>query len=91
MRVIPAMWILWAALTTALLILLLYRNSLTRNEEDQLFLEPSGEGHKHDQEVLLEKVHRVEPAVRIAEISTAVMTVAIAGFYLWDLVKRIAM
>ena len=91
MQIVPIMWILWAAFTTALLILLLYRNSLTRNEEDHLFLEPSGESNHHQQEVLLEKIHKVEPVVRIAGISTAVMTVAIAGFYLWDLVKRIVM
>jgi hypothetical protein len=82
------MWITWAVFTAALIVLLLYRNSLTRNEDDTLSLD-TGASHHHEQEALLERVHKIEPAVRIATVATVVMTFGVAGFYLWDLVKRI--
>lgn len=91
MSFIPLMWILWAAFTTTLLILLLYRSNLTRYEEDALFLEESSERQHKEQEVLLKKVNRVTPLVRVATVCTCVTTAALLGFYVWDALKQFNM
>jgi len=42
MSFMPVLWIVWAGVTAILLALLAYRGTLTRYEEDQLFLDDSG-------------------------------------------------
>lgn len=91
MSIIPLMWILWAGLTTLLLVLLLYRSNLTRYEGDQVFLEDSSERQNQDQQALLKKVNRVTPMVKIVTVCTCVMTAAILGIYVWDAVKQFYM
>ena len=43
MRAMPLMWIVWAAFACVLLALLLYRGTLTRYEEDELFLDDASD------------------------------------------------
>lgn len=91
MSIIPLMWILWAGLTTLLLVLLLYRSNLTRYEEDQIFLDEASEHQNKEQQALLKKVNRITPVVKIVMVSTCVMTAAILGFYVWDAIKQFNM
>ena len=39
MSFMPVVWIVWAAVITFLLVLLVYRSNLTSYEEDQIFLD----------------------------------------------------
>ena len=43
------LWIVWAGVLAILLILLAYRGTLTRYEEDQLFLDDAGNHQKQEQ------------------------------------------
>lgn len=88
---VPVMWILWAVLTTTLLILLLYRSNLTRYEEDQLFLDESFEHQHREQDEILKKVNRVQPMVRIVMVCTCLMTATVIGFYVWSALKQFYM
>src|SRR5262249_17008955 len=59
------LWIVWAVVTTALLALLAYRGTLTRYEEDQLFLDPASGHQQQEQTQIMEKVNKIQPIVRI--------------------------
>jgi len=83
------LWIVWAVVLAILLILLAYRGTLTRYEEDQLFLDESADHQKKEQNELLEKVQKVQPYVRIATGATCVLSACILGFYVWDAVRHI--
>jgi ABC-type uncharacterized transport system fused permease/ATPase subunit len=83
MSYMPVIWIIWASIITVLLILLAYRSNLTRYEEDQIFLDEAADHQKKEQEELLVKVNRIQPAIHIVTGVTAALTVGIIGVYVW--------
>ena len=46
MTFVPVMWTVWAAFVTLMAGLYIYRSSLTRDEEDQIFLDDSFDHEK---------------------------------------------
>jgi hypothetical protein len=89
MSAIPILWIVWAVAAAALLILLGYRGTLTRYEEDQLFLAGTGNREAQEQSEILSKVEKIQPYVRLAIGATCVMSVCILGIYVWDAVQHL--
>jgi hypothetical protein len=89
MSFMPVVWIVWAAVITFLLILLVYRSNLTRYEEDQIFLDESANHQKKEQEELLAKVGKIQPLIRIVTGATCVLTVGILGVYVWDALQHL--
>lgn len=89
MGYMPVVWIVWAAIVTALLILLVYRSNLTRYEEDQIFLDEAASHQKKEQEDLLAKVNKIQPIIRVAMGVTGALTVCIIGVYVWDAVSHL--
>jgi hypothetical protein len=82
------LWIVWAGVLAILLILLAYRGTLTRYEEDQLFLDEAEDHQKREQNEILAKVNKIQPFVRIATGATCVLTACIIGIYIWDAVQH---
>ncbi len=87
MNVLPFLWIVWAGLTTILLALLVYRGTLTRYEEDALFLDDSANQQKEEQEQILTKLRKVQPALRVMTVGACTMSAAILGLYVWDAIR----
>ncbi len=83
MGYMPVVWIIWASIITVLLILLAYRSNLTRYEEDQIFLGEASDHQKKEQEDLLGRVKKIQPAIRIVSGVTVALTVCIIGVYVW--------
>ena len=76
--------ILWAGLTAVLIILLIYRSTLSMHEDDQLFLD-SAEAHMaKEQEELIVKMNRITPWVRVCGAGSAALLVIIAGMMLYE-------
>lgn len=75
--------ILWAGLTVILIVLLIYRSTLSMHEDDQLFLDSSEAHMAKEQEELLGKMNRITPWVRVCGAGSAVLTVIIAGLMLY--------
>ncbi len=88
MNLMLAMWIVWAGLATILLALLAYRGTLTRYEEDCLFLGDCNGHEKQEQEKILIKVRKVQPAVRIMAGATCAMSAALIGIYVWQAIRQ---
>lgn len=85
MSFVPVMWIVWAVLVVFLTALYIYRMSLTRNEEDQIFLDDSFEQEKSEQAVIAAKVSKVEPMLRVTRWLVILMTVVVIAYYLRDM------
>ena len=69
----------WIVLTVALIVLLIYRGTLTMHEDDQLFLGESESHMAREQVEILQKVTRLGPFVKILGTASAVLVLAIAG------------
>lgn len=89
MSMVLLMWIVWAGLAIAFLALLAYRGTITRYEEDQLFLNGTNEMSHHEQDDILRKVNRIEPFVRVLGGAAAAMTVGVVSFYVWDALRHL--
>ncbi len=75
--------IAWAVLTAVLVLLLIYRSTLTMHEDDQLFLSEGESQMQVDQEENLRKINRVTPFVRLLGAASAFLILVIAGMWLY--------
>ncbi|MDP9049681.1 MAG: hypothetical protein M3O31_03025 [Acidobacteriota bacterium] len=89
MNVLPALVIVWAVLTGLFLALLAYNGTLTRYEENQLFLEDINANEKQQQTSIIRKINTVTPYIRTLGTLSAVLTVVIVGIYTFDAWKKI--
>lgn len=89
MHYLTLVFIVWALAATALLVLLAYRSTLTRYEEDCLFLGDCNDLQHKEQERILARVRRVTPAVRAMTVATCVMSAALLGTFIYQLVQSL--
>ena len=83
------MWSLWAAFAICLAGLFIYRASLTRDEEDQIFLDESFDHEKAQQAVITARVARIEPMVRMARWLVVAMTAVVLAYYVRDVMLQL--
>jgi hypothetical protein len=88
MSFVPVMWIIWAAMAILLAALYVYRTSLTRDEEDQIFLDDSFEHEKVTQEGISTKLARVEPWLRITRWLLILMSIVVIAYYIRDILLQ---
>jgi hypothetical protein len=79
-------WLLigWGVLTGILVILLIYRSTLTMQEDDQLFLDESESHMQTEQIELMRKVNRISPYVKVLGAVSGVMILVIAGMAIYQ-------
>lgn len=75
-------WLLiaWGIVTVVFIILLFYRSTLTRQEDDQLFLDESASGLETEQRELIAKVNKINPLVKMVGATSGLMILVIAGW-----------
>jgi hypothetical protein len=83
-----AMVAVWAVLTLGLIVLLIYRGTLTMHEDDQLFLDSAEDHMQKEQTELLSKMNRLTPWLRICGAGSAVLLAVIAGTYVFQNMTR---
>jgi hypothetical protein len=74
------MLIAWGIVTGLFLILLFYRSALTRQEDDQLFIDESSASRATEQKELIAKVNKINPLVKLVGATSGLMLLAIAGW-----------
>jgi hypothetical protein len=89
MNALPALIVTWAVFTGLFLALLAYNATLTRYEENQLFLDDINAGEKEQQTTIVRKIHRMTPYIRTLGSLSAVMTVVIIAIVTWDAWQKI--
>jgi len=79
---IQALLILWGGLTLVLIVLLIYRGTLTMHEDDQLFLD-SAEAHmEKEQQELITQMNKITVWVRVLGTCSVVLIMLIGGIFL---------
>jgi len=74
----------WGALTAILVVLLIYRSTLTMHEDDQLFLDASESHMEKEHIALMKKVEKIAPYVKILGTLSGVMILVIAGMFIYQ-------
>ena len=86
---IPVMFSIWGIAALAAAALFVYRTSLTRDEDDQIYLDDAFQHEKDAQEAIVAKVAKIEPALRISLWGVAGMTAIIVVYFIWDLLSQL--
>ena len=86
---LPVLIVIWAILTALFLALLAYNGTVTRYEENQLFLADINANEQQQQHTIVRKVNRTLPYIRALGTLSAIMTVAIIAIYTWDAWQKI--
>lgn len=88
MRFVPIMWSVWGLIVLMMAGMFIYRSRLTRDEEDQIFLDDSFSHEKANQAAIVAKVDKVQPVLRVAEIGAVVATLFVIGYYIVDMISQ---
>lgn len=88
MTVVPVMWVIWSVLVALTAALYIYRSSLTKDEEDQIFLDDSFQHEQAAQQAIVAKVNRVQPLLHVALWLVGVATLFVIGYYIMDIVNQ---
>jgi hypothetical protein len=91
MHFVPTLWIVWAAFAAVLLTLLLYRGTITRYEDDQLFLDDISDRQHKENDAIIRKLNQIQPFLRVFTGLTTVLTATLIGLYAWDAIKTFNM
>ena len=75
-------WLLiaWGIVTGILLLLLFYRSTLTRQEDDQLFIDETASSMATEQRQLIAKLNKINPIVKLVGATSGLMILIIAGW-----------
>ena len=76
--------IVWGVLTAVLIVLLIYKSTLTMHEDDQIFLNESESHMEREQTEILSKVNKITPIVKILGAVSGVMILVIAGLFIYQ-------
>jgi hypothetical protein len=88
MPFVPVMWSVWGLTILAMALMFLYRSRLTRDEEDQIFLDDSFSHERTAQQAIIAKVNKVQPLIRVSEIVAGVATLFVIGYYINDVLNQ---
>ncbi len=80
----PIVLSVWALCALFLAVIHLYRSRLTRDEEDQIFLDDSFNHVKSAQAAITNKVHKIEPLVKTSHWLVGAATLLVIGYFLYE-------
>ena len=89
MTMVPMMWSIWGVLILIFAALYLYRSRLTRDEEDQIFLDDSFSHERTAQAAIIEKVNKIQPALRVSMALAGAATLFVVAYYIWDIYNKL--
>jgi type VI protein secretion system component VasF len=84
----PVMLSIRGVLAVVVAALFVYRTSLTRDEDDQIYLDDAFQHEKAAQEAIIARVNKVEPALRISLWAAGTVTVLLVVVYFWSLIAE---
>jgi len=74
----------WGLFTAGLIVLLIYRSTLTMHEDDQLFLDEANSHMQQEQTELLVKVNRLTKPVWVFGAGSGVLLLVLLGMFIYQ-------
>ena len=87
MTLLNWVFVAWAVITTALVLVLIYRSTIAMKEEDQLFLDPAEKQLEKDQQQILRSLARLRPAIRVLVAGSGGLAVVMLGVVVYEVSK----
>lgn len=89
MTLVPVMWTVWGVIVASMLLLHVYRSSLEKNEDDQIFLDDSFEHERTAQSMIVAKVQKLEAPMRVVKWLAVVVTILVIAYYVRDIGRQL--
>jgi hypothetical protein len=90
MTVLPIMLFVWALCLMIFIALIIYRSQLTRHEVDQVFLnENVDQSIELEHDDIVRRVDSIDPYLKTAGGATALITVAVIGVYVAEILPTV--
>lgn len=80
--------IVWGVLTALLLIVLIYRSTLSMHEEEQLFLDEAEAHMQKEQEEIHAKINKTVWPMRVLGGASGFLILVMAGLYVYEGIQR---
>ena len=84
MSALTILAIIWGVVTGILIILLIYRSTLTMHEDDQLFLDEAESHMQKEQTELLARMNKIQPFVRLFGVASGFLILVMVGMVVWQ-------
>ncbi len=84
MSVLTMLLVVWAVLTALLIILLIYRSTLSMHEEDQLFLDEAEAHMAREQEEIHARMDKTTMPMRVLSAASGALILVIATMWVWE-------
>jgi uncharacterized membrane protein YjfL (UPF0719 family) len=84
MSPLTGLLIAWGILTAILIVLLIYRSTLTIHEDDSLYLGESESHMEKEQTEILAKMRKITPIVKVLGALSGAMILVIAGLFIYQ-------
>ena len=82
--ILTMLMISWSVITAVLVILLIYRGTLSSKEDDQIFIDAAEQHHYREQQAIIARISRLtKPIIALAVVS-GVLLLTSAGFWLYE-------
>ena len=76
--------IAWGILTAILIVLLIYKSTLTMHEDDSIFLQETESQMQKDQTDVLAKMRKITPILKVLGVVSGAMILIIAGLFIYQ-------
>jgi len=84
MNELPLLIVIWAVFTGLFLALLAYNATITRYEDTKVFLNEISAYEEQHQSMIVQKINKTMPYIRVLGCLSAIFTVLIIAIYTWD-------
>jgi hypothetical protein len=85
--VLVVLLVAWGAITSALIIFVIYRGTLGNREEDQIFLNGATDLIAREQRELVARIERLNRPITALVVLSGSLLAVIAGLWLWQVFK----
>ena len=72
-----------AVVTTVLICMLIYRAMLGADDDDQIFLDKAGDSMAQEQRLIVARIERLGPPIKLLITASILLLLIIAGIWLW--------
>ncbi len=79
----------WGISTAVLVVLLIYRGTLTMREDDQLFLDQAESHMEKEQMEIMQRADRLGPFIRVFGVASGALIIVIAGVWFYQAITAV--
>lgn len=74
----------WGVITVALVVLVVYRGTLSSREDDQIFIDAAEQHHHNEQQEIIGRISRLTKPIITLAVLSGVLLLASAGVWIYQ-------